>query len=246
MLDGNPPPPFNPFVPLDPPNVLVLPQLLVPQGPIVPGDQPMTATVYTQGCCDDPSAECVMLIHDAVSGWWFPLISSFDCCTQGFLPDDLSGGVVPSTDAGCVGLPQISILQYFELIANFQDACYSEGTPLLQGYGCPLPDWAVPDNWAGECVWDEWTVQCIGDGENVRLTLKLPGNPGNPPPGNPPGPHVGYTDPPLPLASDGIGFSKASNVALPVHPTVSYARILQTCGACGESAGVDEGEEALP
>jgi hypothetical protein len=55
-------------------------------------------------------------------------------------------------------------------------------------------------------------------------------------------PCVGHLDPPLPLASDGVGFSKPSNVALPVHPTVSAERIFEVCGACGD---VDASEEAL-
>ena len=56
-------------------------------------------------------------------------------------------------------------------------------------------------------------------------------------------PCVGHRlDPPLPLASDGVGFSAPSNVALPVHPTVSQARIFEVCGACGK---VDESEEEL-
>lgn len=79
--------------------------------------------------------------------------------------------------------------------------------------------------------------------ESCKAIVPVPVVPvASPCPGGGQPPCVGHVDPPLPLASDGIGFSTPSNVALPVHPTLSPQTIRETCGVCGD---VDETEEEL-
>lgn len=134
-------------------------------------------------------------------------------------------------------------------------------------YLCPGANESLSQALAGAqgsgTVFYGWQIMCgvpntlcpgglveINGGQNC-----VPSPTGNPtPPGNPSlppcncaggvasnAPCIGSClDPPLPMASDGVGFSMPSNVALPVHPTVSAERVRETCGVCGDDGSDDE------
>lgn len=231
-----------------PSNVLIIPQQIPPQDPILPLPQANTAQYFGSKCCPDETGTVYLVAHDSITGWWFQIATFFGTgCEQdngdGTCGDANAGGGFNACPVqGRAGDPAISYEEYSRLIMAGLDSDYSGGTPLLDNFDFfdSLPAWAAPPNWSGEVNLDLWTLVCVDTAITVSLSGQTSGITGG---GSPSGPHVGFLDPPLPMASDGIGFSAPSNVALPVHPAVTAARIRENCGVCGEGDGVDEDEE---
>lgn len=107
--------------------------------------------------------------------------------------------------------------------------------------GCLNPDGSdCPDGY----TWDPNTEQCVPLQGQIRGIIwfrasSLTGSQ-----------RVGYVDPPLPFAPDGIGFSPTPTrnwTPLPVHPVLSAAVVRKFCGVCGDSQSTtaDEEEEEI-
>lgn len=97
-----------------PSNVLIIPQR-VPTNPLVPSAQSGAAREYqtnTDGC-----SCCVIIAHDAVSGWWLEIADRCDpsgfpgsCCIEGIAPDGshfdaAAGGFVLDLSTVSASLP---------------------------------------------------------------------------------------------------------------------------------------------
>jgi len=140
-------------------NILILPQLSEPTGPLVPLGPINRAWEYVDGPC--AGGTCDILLHDAESGWWF-----------------LQAGVA------CDGVIEPS--GYVVDVETYADSLINGGIDLASGQPftpqCNLPVWARPIGWT-ECVWDAYTIAC--DDSLIVVTVQLPAGytipPTNPP-----------------------------------------------------------------
>jgi hypothetical protein len=208
----------------DPPNVLVLPDLRAPRGPLVaqptegqaqeipyqPTDGSLCVNVLPAGVeLNDGSLCC--FAHDSVSGYWVQF--SFGCdptCTedlasQGFC--DPFGGCAEGR-LPCGSHPHFDengVEDYYYLTGADIDALLAQMPAEYQ-----LPAWA---NEAATPVWDAWTQACCG-GPTINLNISTNSNPPPPPPSCP----VGFHAPPC-LASECFG---ADGCCGPCDPPLPY------------------------
>ena len=201
--------------------------------------------------CGQP---CGALAHEATTGYWVQFYSG-DC-----------GGTVFRQDAACP--PDECDPCWNEdkvpFFSSAQDAFEQStlpGTKLANVF----PGWSLlvlgltgaePADFDFIAIVCDPTSAENFDNPKIDLTFQLTCEmfelaglgtcePANAPPPVDFGPPLGgpFLDPPLPLASDGIGFSMpAGPFALPVHPVLSAARVRQVCGTCGpdDSEGISE------
>jgi len=132
-------------------------------------------------------------------------------------------------------------------IVNAKLVCAPQAGPFLPGPGpggCPIGEfYSIPNERCFPTIAPWIFIQ--PNQPPTPPPMQPPG--GSPCPGGGPPPCVGHLDPPLPLASDGIGFSSPSNVALPVHPTIHPDKLRGICGECDSASwAVDALEEEMP
>lgn len=158
-----------------PQNVLEIPSKLPVHSPIVAQPQDSTALKYLEGeCCLDPEGQSVVLLHDALSGWWFPFFAAFGACVQ---CDPVGEG-----NTGCTvtpwnmpGQPAISVHDYIILMMRYADGPYSPfNIPLLlnpdYAIDCSLPAWLSPSG-SGACNFDFWTVACADSAIEIEISI---------------------------------------------------------------------------
>lgn len=248
------------WVPINPGNVLVLPDLRQPSGPLRPYPDALTAQEH-----DDPSYQgcgtCDCMARESETGWWHTLFTTNGCrpgdalvCTRGARQEcadaELLCGLNSqglTVDSSCFGALNDCLvpIDFFEQY-------------------CPTPNWASPtaEGFPPGCSFDEFGMYCGDDAFDVSLQPKC--EPGSildsvefgyprcipiggtscqlPPPCRG-GTAIGadgcchpFSDPPLPLASDGNGFASPTGpFALPVHPVVPQSRVLAVCGSCADT-----------
>lgn len=146
-----------------PSNVLIIPQR-VPTNPLVPQAQKGAAKEYqtnTDGC-----SCCVIIAHDAVSGWWIEIADRCDpsgfpgsCCIEGVAPDGShfdaqAGGFVLDLSTIAVSLPEWSSGQPVRLDAWGVVCCpvdvlivvnpENPPPPGPGGGGCPSDQYPTP------------------------------------------------------------------------------------------------------
>lgn len=164
-----------------PGNVLEIPSKLPPQGPVVAQSTPNSAIQYLAGeCCADPTALSVVLVHEANTGWWFPVYYEYgfciDCDTSStYGAPRLEGCTHATWPFGYEG-PVISARAYAELVFSYQDAPYSvKNIPFLlnpdSAIQCTLPDWAKQDGEESACVFDYWVVACVDQSQLIQVQI---------------------------------------------------------------------------
>lgn len=177
----------NQWLKVNPPNVLILPQLIPPDSPLVPHPQPNRVLKYTWNLdtCSPGGgvgSQCC-LVHDSVSGWWVQFTNS---CDPGCTPDLAAQGIC--SPSGCL---EGRLLCGAHIGVDGQ-LYFEQGEINAQ-----LPSWA-----GSNPVWDKFLLACCPPVE-VPTNLLKPngGGPTCPPPGRIQlvnGVPVCATDPPLP------------------------------------------------
>lgn len=164
-----------------PTNVLEIPSKLPPRGPVVAQSAPGTAIQYLAGeCCADPTALSVILVHEAHTGWWFPVYFEYGFC----IPCNLDSTYGDDAVTGCTHYtqpfgdegPPISGRAYAELVFSYQDALYSESNiPFLLNpkfaIQCTLPDWVQQDTGEENCVFDYYAVACVDQSQLIQIQI---------------------------------------------------------------------------
>ena len=163
-----------------PSNVLVIPSKIPPRGPIVAQAQSGLALQYIEGeCCADPLGTSIVLIHDAVSGWWFPIFTATAACLKcdPTAPNPIINGIPIRTCSVypvVPGLPPISVHDYIILMMEYQDADYSPGRiPTLlnpnNGFNTTPPSWTESGDQAQ--VFDYWTIACADSALVIQVSI---------------------------------------------------------------------------
>jgi hypothetical protein len=148
-----------------PSNVLIIPQR-VPTNPLVPKAQKGTAKEYetnTDGC-----SCCVIIAHDAVSGWWIEIADRCDpsgfpgsCCIEGVAPDSShfdaqAGGFVLDLSTISVSLPEWSSGQPVRLDAWGVVCCPVDVLVVVNPENPPPP----PPGGFPSCPADQYAAPC--------------------------------------------------------------------------------------
>jgi hypothetical protein len=267
-VEGNPAVQWQQIdTPLTPLNTLEIGQLALPEvlnsnvlilaQPDHVANNTITLDIWDAGDCEDCGQQCAILIHEQLTGWWFQWVSG--SCVQA--ASDFNNGcnttcnppACSSCFKDCERCSCVFSFGGFVCTPNGGAQCWQtlldsiRNEQIPNGFSLSVFFPGAVLSAAGfdptEAAYFDAIIQVCDTPTFETIPLPLPSN-SQPPPDSPPPTYGGpFLDPPLPLASDGIGFSMpAGPFALPVHPVLSAARVREVCGTCGpdDSEGISE------
>ena len=225
-----------------PANVLVLPSLFPPGGPVAPQAAPNYVLQYAQGTQNCPTPCCVVVAHDANSGWWLQLN---DRCPAPDIPNP-NGPTFPGQcciegqPPGYNAVKAVAVMQGERFIGWALDLN-------LASQAVSLPAWASDK----PVRLDAWGVSCCpGTPQQIRPFLK-PGHqpPPPPPPTCPPGSHWDPTTkmcvpdqpPPPPQCPPGSHWDPTTKMCVPDQPPPPPPP--PTLQPCWPTPNPDQGDE---